>query len=69
MLLPVDFPYWAFALLIVVNGLGVGLFSAPNAAAIMSSVPGTPERGAASGDSGDLPERRDRDLHRRVTTE
>ncbi len=48
MLLPVDFPYWAFALLIVVNGLGVGMFSSPNAASIMSSVaPG--QRGAASG--------------------
>ena len=30
MLLPVDFSYWAFALLIVVNGIGVGMFSAPN---------------------------------------
>jgi len=48
MLLPVDFPYWAFALLIVMNGIGVGLFSAPNSASIMSSVPAR-ERGAASG--------------------
>ncbi len=47
-LLPVDFPYWAFALLIVVNGLGVGIFTAPNSSAIMGSVP-APHRGAASG--------------------
>ncbi|MGH3299110.1 MAG: MFS transporter, partial [Trebonia sp.] len=39
MLLPIDFPYWAFALLIFGNGVGSGLFAAPNTAAIMSSVP------------------------------
>jgi len=48
MLLPVDFPYWAFALLLVVNGIGVGMFSSPNSAAIMGSVPAR-QRGAASG--------------------
>jgi MFS family permease len=48
MLLPVDFPYWAFALLIVVNGVGVGMFGAPNSSAIMGSVPPA-QRGAASG--------------------
>ena len=48
LLLPVDFPYWAFALLIVVNGLGVGIFSSPNSSAIMGSVPPR-HRGAASG--------------------
>jgi MFS family permease len=46
--LPVDFPYWAFAVLITLNGLGVGIFSSPNAASIMSSVPAR-HRGAASG--------------------
>jgi hypothetical protein len=46
--LPVDFPYWAFALFIVVNGIGVGIFSAPNSSAIMGSVPAR-HRGAASG--------------------
>ena len=39
MLLPVDFPYWAFALLIFCNGIGSGLFASPNTSAIMSSVP------------------------------
>ncbi len=48
MLLPVDFPYWAFALLIFGNGIGSGLFASPNTAAIMSSVPAH-DRGAASG--------------------
>jgi MFS family permease len=48
LLLPVDFPYWVFALLIVVNGIGVGMFSAPNSSAIMGSVPPA-ARGAASG--------------------
>ncbi len=48
MLLPIDFPYWMFALLIFGNGVGSGLFAAPNTAAIMSSVPAQ-DRGAASG--------------------
>jgi MFS family permease len=48
LLLPVDFPYWAFALIIFGNGIGSGLFASPNTSAIMSSVPAA-ERGAASG--------------------
>ncbi len=48
MLLPVVFPYWEFALLTFANGIGFGLFAAPNTAAIMSSVPAR-DRGAASG--------------------
>ncbi len=48
MLLPVDFDYWAFAGLLVLNGIGSGLFSAPNTTAIMNSVPRN-QRGAASG--------------------
>jgi MFS family permease len=47
-MIPVDFNYWVFALLIFLNGLGGGIFTAPNTAAIMSSVPPA-ERGAASG--------------------
>ena len=46
--LPVDFPYWEFALLIFCNGVGSGLFASPNTSAIMSSVPAR-YRGAASG--------------------
>jgi MFS family permease len=51
LLLPTDFNYLAFAVLIAFNGLGSGLFSAPNASAIMSSVPAH-QRGAASGMRG-----------------
>ncbi|OAN28787.1 MFS transporter [Mycolicibacterium iranicum] len=47
-MIPVDFDYWVFALLIFLNGVGGGIFTAPNTAAIMSSVPPS-ERGAASG--------------------
>jgi MFS family permease len=48
MLLPVDFPYPVFATLLLVNGVGSGLFAAPNTTAIMNSVPAR-QRGAASG--------------------
>jgi MFS family permease len=48
MLLPVDFPYWIFALLTFSNGIGSGLFASPNTSAIMSSVPAR-HRGSASG--------------------
>ena len=47
-LIPVNFNYWVFALLVFLNGVGGGIFTAPNTAAIMSSVPPT-QRGAASG--------------------
>ncbi|NYJ05923.1 MFS transporter [Petropleomorpha daqingensis] len=50
-LIPVDFPYWLFALLIALNGVGSGLFAAPNTTAIMNSVPAS-ERGIASGMRG-----------------
>ncbi len=48
MLIPIDFSYAWFAILITANGLGVGMFSSPNSSAIMSSVPAR-QRGAASG--------------------
>jgi MFS family permease len=48
LLIPVDFTYPEFAALIFLAGAGMGLFSAPNAAAIMNSVPAR-QRGAASG--------------------
>jgi MFS family permease len=48
LLLPTDFSYPAFAALILLNGLGSGLFAAPNASSIMSSAPAH-QRGAASG--------------------
>ncbi|MGW0086461.1 MFS transporter [Streptomyces sp. NPDC003393] len=48
LVLPGDFDYWVFAALIFLNGLGGGLFAAPNTSIIMSSVPAD-ARGAASG--------------------
>ncbi|MCI4673680.1 MFS transporter [Candidatus Mycolicibacterium alkanivorans] len=48
LMIPVNFNYWVFALLVFLNGLGGGIFTAPNTAAIMSSVP-VSQRGAASG--------------------
>jgi MFS family permease len=51
LLIPVDFPYWLFALITFLNGVGSGLFAAPNRTAIMNSVPAN-QRGAASGMTG-----------------
>ncbi len=48
MLLPIQFPYWIFAMIIFCNGIGSGLFASPNTSSIMSSVPAE-HRGAASG--------------------
>jgi MFS family permease len=48
MLLPVNFGYWSFALLIAANGVGSGMFAAPNTSSIMGSVPAR-QRGVASG--------------------
>jgi MFS family permease len=46
--LPVNFVYWQFALILLLNGIGMGLFASPNRAAIMNSLP--PERrGVGSG--------------------
>jgi EmrB/QacA subfamily drug resistance transporter len=47
-LLPANFNYVLFALLLAFNGIGMGLMAAPNSAAIMNAVPAS-ERGAASG--------------------
>ncbi|BBX88704.1 MFS transporter [Mycolicibacterium boenickei] len=48
LMIPVNFDYWVFAILVFLNGLGGGIFTAPNTAAIMSSAPAD-QRGAASG--------------------
>ncbi|QBS42912.1 MFS transporter [Nocardia sp. CS682] len=53
LIVPVDFNYWVFAAIILINGVGSGLFFSPNTAAIMSSVPAA-QRGAASGMRGTL---------------
>jgi MFS family permease len=46
--LPVDFPYPVFAALLLLNGLGMGLFASPNRAGIMNSLP-RDQRGVGSG--------------------
>jgi MFS family permease len=46
--IPVNFRYPVFALVLVLNGFGSGLFASPNRAEIMNSVPAN-QRGAAGG--------------------
>jgi MFS family permease len=47
-LLPIDFSFWAFGLLLLVNGLSMGAFAAPNRAGVMNSLP-PQHRGVGSG--------------------
>ncbi|HEY7598261.1 MAG TPA: MFS transporter [Actinophytocola sp.] len=46
--LPVNFSYPVFALLLVINGIGMGMFTAPNRAEVMTSLPHN-ARGAGAG--------------------
>jgi MFS family permease len=46
--LPVDFGYVWFALLLVLNGLGMGIFASPNQAGVMNSLP-PDQRGSGAG--------------------
>jgi MFS family permease len=48
LLLPINFNYWAFAAILLFNGLCMGAFAAPNRAAIMNSLPAR-DRGAGGG--------------------
>jgi MFS family permease len=48
MTFPADFGFPVFATLLALNGIGLGLFAAPNTAAVMNAVPAD-QRGAASG--------------------
>jgi hypothetical protein len=48
MVLPVDFSYPVFALLLALLGAATGMFASPNSSSIMGSVPAA-ERGVASG--------------------
>jgi MFS family permease len=47
-LLPVNFGYVWFALILLLNGVGMGLFSSPNSAGVMNSLPAS-QRGAGAG--------------------
>jgi MFS family permease len=46
--LPVDFGYIWFALILLLNGIGMGLFQSPNTAGVMNSLP-PGQRGAGAG--------------------
>jgi MFS family permease len=46
-ILPLDFPYWAFGLILLMNGLSMGAFAAPNRAGVMNSLP--PQHRGAGG--------------------
>jgi MFS family permease len=46
--LPVDFSYGWFAAILVLNGVGMGLFTSPNSAGVMNSLPPS-QRGAGAG--------------------
>jgi len=47
-LLPTNFPYPLFALALLLNGISMGMFSSPNRAAVMNSLPAA-DRGAGGG--------------------
>ncbi|HEX3512063.1 MAG TPA: MFS transporter [Solirubrobacteraceae bacterium] len=48
LLLPIDFPYPVFALVLLLTGASMGLFASPNRAAVMNSLPAA-DRGAGGG--------------------
>jgi MFS family permease len=48
LLLPIDFPYPLFALVLFLTGASMGLFASPNRAAVMNSLPAS-DRGAGGG--------------------
>ena len=48
MMLPVNFDYSEFAVILLLNGIGMGLFAAPNRAGIMNSLPAN-RRGVGAG--------------------
>jgi MFS family permease len=47
-ILPVTFSYVWFALILLLNGVGMGLFASPNSAGVMNALPPT-QRGAGAG--------------------
>ncbi len=61
--LPINFGYVPFAVILLVNGLGMGLFASPNRADIMNSLPADVPRRRGRHDR-DVPERGDGALDR-----
>src|ERR1700742_3575233 len=49
--LPTNFSYPLFALILLLNGISMGLFASPNRAAVMNSLP-SGDRGAGGGMNG-----------------
>ncbi|MGH3257379.1 MAG: MFS transporter [Streptosporangiaceae bacterium] len=47
-LLPINFAFWEFALILLLNGMSMGTFAAPNRAGVMNSLP-PQHRGVGSG--------------------
>jgi MFS family permease len=47
-MLPIDFSFWQFGLILLLNGLSMGTFAAPNRAGVMNSLP-PQHRGVGSG--------------------
>ena len=47
-MLPVNFSYLWFALILLLNGIGMGLFASPNSAGVMNGLPAG-QRGAGAG--------------------
>jgi len=47
-LLPINFAFWEFALILLMNGISMGTFAAPNRAGVMNSLP-PQHRGVGSG--------------------
>src|SRR6201998_4366847 len=48
LLLPINFSYVPFALILAFNGISMGMFASPNRAAVMNSLP-RGDRGAGGG--------------------
>ena len=48
MLIPIDFSYTEFAIILAFNGISMGMFASPNRAAVMNSLPAA-DRGAGGG--------------------
>ena len=65
LLVPTDFSYWIFAVMVLLNGVGGGMFSAPNSTAIMNSVP-PDQRGQSGRHPGGVHEHRVRALDRHL---
>jgi MFS family permease len=48
LMLPIDFDYWVFSLILLLIGISFGMFASPNRAAVMNSLPAA-DRGAGGG--------------------